>query len=52
MGKVLLRKLDFAINGILEKYNHFSLKKNIFLSFGDMVTFSNARAIQINLGTN
>ena len=27
-------------------------KKNIFLSFGDMFPFSNACAIQINLGTN
>ena len=35
-----------------ESITMFCAKKNIFLSFGDIFTFSDACAIQINLGTN
>ena len=47
-----LEKTGFRQNGILEKYNHFLAKKNIFLSFGYIFTFPNACAIQTNLGAN
>ena len=51
MGQGLLTKLDFAKNEILEKYSHFWAKKSL-LNFADRFTFSNACAIQTNLGAN
>ena len=50
MDQGLLTKLDFAKN-VLESITIF-VQKTVFLSFGDVFTFSNACAIQINLGTN
>ena len=51
MGQDFFRKLDFVKNGNLEKITFciFCAKKLIFLSFGDMLTFSKACAIQTNL---
>ena len=46
----LLFSIGYAKNEILEKYNHFFAAKD--MSFGEMLTFSNACAIQINLNTN
>ena len=47
----LLRKLVFAKTEFYEETTIFVQKNNI-LRFGDMFTFSNACAIQINLGAN
>ena len=50
MGQEILRKLDFAKNGILEKYDHF-LQRNPFLMLETFI-FSDACAIEPNLRTN
>ena len=42
----ILIRLDFAKNGISEMYKHFLQEKLIFLTFGDILTFSNANQTQ------
>ena len=51
MGQELLRKLDFAKNGILPNFN-FSQDNLIFLTVGEDFTFVNACAVQTKQGTS